>query len=77
MCGYIEVNGEQSGPAMLQRDFSDYLSFPPQGQHKVFYPAFGKYPNKTTFSARKLQSPFWKHSLQNQRTFVFATVKYL
>ena len=32
--------------------------------------AIGK---RTTFNARNLDSPFWKHSLQNQRALVFAT----
>ncbi len=47
MCGYIEVNGEQSGAVMLQPDFSDYLPFFSKGKNKVFYPAFGQDPNKT------------------------------
>ncbi|MDT0582477.1 SOS response-associated peptidase family protein [Brumicola blandensis] len=29
--------------------------------------------NRTTFNARNLQSPFWKHSLAHQRGVVFAT----
>ena len=108
MCGYIEVNGEQSGPVMLQPDFSDYLPFFPKGEKKVFYPAFGQNPdrtidilireegalkkvsatwwfdcvdsengllvgNRTTFNARNLSSPFWKHALQKYRAITFAT----